>query len=200
MFQFQFTVRWSKCNSESLLALLGVLGENGPDLMMRCKTPLSFGKLKELQFSVQTLLIKFQKQIVKPTDSRRKVPFGFSRSQLRHFRRLSHALWQPLCSLQLQNIIKAFSVAFTVLCILKSSGNLLVLSIIQASALKWNILRPVNIELLALKNICQKFTSLRHRQSGRLNMERGGGKKKREMKPLLMLCIRVYLATIPKHF
>lgn len=97
---------------------------------------------------------------------------------MRHFRRLSHALWQPLCSLQLQNIIKAFSVAFTVLCILKSSGNLLVLSIIQASALKWNILRPVNIELLALKNICQKLTSLRHRQSGRLNMERGGGKKK----------------------
>lgn len=63
------------------------------------------------------------------------------------------------------------------LCILKSLGNLLVLSIIQASALKWNISRPVNIELLALKNICPKFTSLRHRQSGRLNMERGGGKK-----------------------
>lgn len=47
MVLFQFTARCSDCNTVSFLALLGVLNGNEPELMMRCKTPLSFGKLKK---------------------------------------------------------------------------------------------------------------------------------------------------------
>lgn len=58
MFLFYFTIRCLDYNTIGLLALLGVLNGNEPDLMVRCKTPLSFGKLKKFQFLVQKSLIK----------------------------------------------------------------------------------------------------------------------------------------------